>query len=33
MSERRFGRVCVLLGAQNGKYPDGNSLWIDGGST
>lgn len=30
MSEGRFGRVRVITGAQNGKYPDGNALWIDG---
>jgi len=30
MSDRTFGRVRVVLGAQNGKYPHGNSLWITG---
>jgi glyoxylase-like metal-dependent hydrolase (beta-lactamase superfamily II) len=30
MTDRRFGRLRVLTGAQNGKYPAGNSLWIDG---
>jgi glyoxylase-like metal-dependent hydrolase (beta-lactamase superfamily II) len=28
--DHRIGRVRVLTGAQNGKYPAGNSLWIDG---
>jgi glyoxylase-like metal-dependent hydrolase (beta-lactamase superfamily II) len=32
MSDRTFGRVRVVAGAQNGKYPSGNSLWIEGGS-
>jgi glyoxylase-like metal-dependent hydrolase (beta-lactamase superfamily II) len=30
MADRRFGRVRLIAGAQNGKYPDGNSLWIEG---
>lgn len=30
MSDRTIGRVRVLTGAQNGKYPQGNSLWISG---
>lgn len=30
MSDRIFGRVRVVSGAQNGKYPSGNSLWIEG---
>lgn len=30
MGDRRFGRVRLIAGAQNGKYPDGNSLWIEG---
>lgn len=30
MSDRSFGRVRVVAGVQNGKYPSGNSLWIDG---
>lgn len=33
MSDRVFGRVRVLTGAQNGKYPSGNSLWIEGDGT
>jgi hypothetical protein len=28
--DRRFGRVRVLTGENNGKYPAGDSLWIDG---
>jgi glyoxylase-like metal-dependent hydrolase (beta-lactamase superfamily II) len=28
--DRTFGRVRVLAGAQNGKYPSGNSIWIEG---
>ncbi len=28
--DRTFGRVRVLAGAENGKYPSGNSLWISG---
>jgi glyoxylase-like metal-dependent hydrolase (beta-lactamase superfamily II) len=28
--DRTFGRVRVLAGAQNGKYPSGNSIWISG---
>jgi glyoxylase-like metal-dependent hydrolase (beta-lactamase superfamily II) len=28
--DRIFGRVRVLAGAQNGKYPSGNSIWISG---
>lgn len=28
--DRVFGRVRVVTGAQNGKYPSGNSLWIEG---
>lgn len=28
--DRTFGRVRVLAGAQNGKYPSGNSIWITG---
>lgn len=30
MSDRTFGRVRVLTGEQNGKYPHGNSVWIEG---
>lgn len=30
MSDHRIGRVRILTGAQNGKYPSGNSLWIEG---
>lgn len=30
MSDRNFGRVRVLAAPQNGKYPNGNSLWIEG---
>ena len=33
MSDRTFGRVRVVAGAQNGKYPSGNSLWIEGTGT
>lgn len=29
-SDHQIGRVRVLTGAQNGKYPTGNSLWIEG---
>jgi glyoxylase-like metal-dependent hydrolase (beta-lactamase superfamily II) len=29
-SDQRIGRVQVLFGAQNGKYPAGNSLWVEG---
>ena len=29
-ADHRIGRVCVLGGAQNGKYPAGNSLWVEG---
>ena len=29
-SDHRIGRVRVLGGAQNGKYPAGNSLWVEG---
>jgi glyoxylase-like metal-dependent hydrolase (beta-lactamase superfamily II) len=28
--DRTFGRVRVLAGAQNGKYPSGNSIWVSG---
>lgn len=28
--DHRIGRVRILTGAQNGKYPTGNSLWIEG---
>jgi len=28
--DRRFGAVTVLVGDKNGKYPHGNSLWIEG---
>ena len=28
--DRTFGRVRVLAGAENGKYPSGNSIWISG---
>ena len=27
-TDRQFGTVTVLLGEKNGKYPHGNSLWI-----
>lgn len=30
VTDRTFGQVRVLTGAQNGKYPGGNSLWIAG---
>lgn len=30
MRDLTFGRVRVVIGAQNGKYPHGNSLWIEG---
>lgn len=33
MTDRSFGRVRVVTGAQNGKYPSGNSLWIEGTAT
>lgn len=29
-ADHRIGRVRVLGGAQNGKYPAGNSLWVEG---
>ena len=29
-TDRRFGAVTVLVGDKNGKYPHGNSLWIEG---
>lgn len=29
-SDRQFGAVTVLVGDKNGKYPHGNSLWIEG---
>jgi glyoxylase-like metal-dependent hydrolase (beta-lactamase superfamily II) len=29
-SDRRYGIVTVLFGDENGKYPDGNALVIDG---
>ena len=28
--DHRIGRVRVLSGAQNGKYPAGNPLWVEG---
>ncbi len=28
--DHRIGRVRVLSGVQNGKYPAGNSLWVEG---
>lgn len=31
-TDRQFGNVTVLIGEQNGKYPQGNSLWIAGSS-
>lgn len=33
MTDRIFGRVRVLVGDQNGKYPNGNSLWVEGSET
>jgi glyoxylase-like metal-dependent hydrolase (beta-lactamase superfamily II) len=32
-SDRTFGSVTVLVGEKNGKYPDGNALWIEGSET
>ena len=29
-ADHRIGRVRVLGGVQNGKYPAGNSLWVEG---
>ena len=29
-TDRQFGAVTVLVGEKNGKYPQGNSLWIAG---
>jgi len=29
-TDRQFGSVSVLIGEKNGKYPHGNSLWIEG---
>ena len=29
-TDRQFGSVSVLIGEKNGKYPQGNSLWIEG---
>jgi glyoxylase-like metal-dependent hydrolase (beta-lactamase superfamily II) len=29
-TDRQFGAVTVLVGEKNGKYPHGNSLWIEG---
>ena len=29
-TDRTFGRVTVLVGEKNGKYPHGNSLWVHG---
>ena len=29
-TDRQFGSVTVLVGEKNGKYPQGNSLWIAG---
>lgn len=33
MPDLTFGRVRVVIGTQNGKYPHGNSLWIEGEDT
>ncbi len=30
LEERKIGAVTVFFGAQGGKYPDGNSLWVEG---
>jgi len=30
LEERKIGAVTVLFGANGGKYPDGNSLWVEG---
>jgi glyoxylase-like metal-dependent hydrolase (beta-lactamase superfamily II) len=30
LEERKIGAVTVLFGAKGGKYPDGNSLWVEG---
>lgn len=29
-TDRQFGAVTVLVGDKNGKYPHGNSLWVEG---
>jgi glyoxylase-like metal-dependent hydrolase (beta-lactamase superfamily II) len=29
-TDRQFGSLTVLVGEKNGKYPQGNSLWIEG---
>jgi len=31
--DRQFGAVTVLIGEKNGKYPHGNSLWVQGRDT
>ncbi len=30
LEERRIGRATVLFGPERGKYPDGNSLYVEG---
>ena len=30
LGERRIGRATVLFGPERGKYPDGNSLYVEG---
>lgn len=30
LEERKIGAVTVFFGAKGGKYPDGNSLWVEG---